>query len=82
MKSSKTEIHAKFHKIPRIRFSEERKLTSYSGIVIFQALFNSLKLGARIRACFRHLGGNKIGWRSRRTTTWSHDLGKIGLIVF
>ena len=60
MKSSKTEIHAKFHKIPRIRFSEERKLTSYSGIVIFQALFNSLKLGARIRACFRHLGGSKI----------------------
>ena len=60
VKSSKTEIHAKFHKIPRIRFSEERKLTSYSGIVIFQALFNALKLGARIRACFRHLGGSKI----------------------
>ena len=35
MKSSKAEIHAKFHKIPRIRFSEERELTSYAGIVIF-----------------------------------------------
>ena len=35
MKSSKTQIHAKYHKIPRINFCEERKLTSYSGLVVF-----------------------------------------------
>ena len=60
MKSSKAEIHARFHKIPRVRFSEERKLTSYSGLVIFQALFHSIRLRARFRACFRHLEGTRI----------------------
>jgi hypothetical protein len=60
VKSSKIEIHAKVHKIPRIRFSEERKLTSYSGLVIFQALFHSLKLRARLRRCFQHLAGSRI----------------------
>ncbi|MCK5375385.1 MAG: hypothetical protein KAJ40_08870 [Alphaproteobacteria bacterium] len=37
-KSSKAQIHAKFHKIPAIRF-EDQKLTSFSGLLIFQALF-------------------------------------------
>ena len=60
MKSSKAEIHAKIHKIPHIRFSEERKLTSYSGIVVFQALFHSLKLRARFRRCFKHLAAARI----------------------
>ena len=60
VKSSKAEIHAKFHKIPRIRFSDDRRLTSYSGLVVFQALFNAMKLRARIRACFRNLRGTKI----------------------
>lgn len=60
MKSSKNEIHTKIHKIPRIRFSEERKLTSYSGIVVFQALFHSLKLKVRLHQCFRHLKDSKI----------------------
>jgi hypothetical protein len=60
VKSSKSKIHAKVHKIPRIRFSEERKLTSYSGIVVFQALFHSLKLRARFQQCFCHLTANKI----------------------
>lgn len=60
MKSSKSEIHAKFHKIPRIRFSEERKLTSYSGLVIFQALFRAIRLRARIHACFRHMQQSRI----------------------
>jgi len=60
VKSSKAEIHAKIHKIPRIRFSEERKLTSYSGLVIIQALFHSLKLRSSIRECFRHLAEHKV----------------------
>ncbi len=64
MKSSKTEIHAKIHKIPRLRFSEARRLTSYSGLVIFQALFNTVRLRARIRKCFRHLEETRIFGRS------------------
>lgn len=60
MKSSKADIHAKFHKIPRIRFCEERRLTSYSGLVIFQALFHSMKLRLKFRRCFQHLAGGKI----------------------
>jgi hypothetical protein len=60
VKSSKAEIHAKFHKIPRLKFCEERKLTSYSGLVVFQALFNAISLKARFRACFRHLSQTKV----------------------
>ena len=60
MKSSKADIHAKFHKIPRLRYCEERRLTSYSGLVIFQALFHSMKLRLRFRRCFRHLKNSKI----------------------
>ena len=43
MKSSKAQIHAKIHKIPRVQFCENRKLTSYSGIVVFQALVHSFR---------------------------------------
>lgn len=64
MKSSKTEIHARFHKIPRLKFSEDRRLTSYSGLVVFQALFNAMRLRSRIRACFRHLEETRIFGRA------------------
>ena len=64
MKSSKAEIHAKIHKIPRLRFSEERRLTSYAGLVIFQALFSAMGLRARIRRCFRHLEETRIFGRA------------------
>lgn len=60
MKSSKAQIHARFHKIPRLRFCEDRRLTSYSGLVVFQALFRAMGLRARIRACFRHLEETRI----------------------
>lgn len=51
MKSSKAEIQAKYHKIPMIRF-EDQKLTSFSGLVIFQALFRNMNLKERLRKCF------------------------------
>lgn len=57
MKSSKSEIHVNFHKIPRLRYHKEKKLTSYAGLVIFQALFARLQLRRRLRSCFDHLGG-------------------------
>ena len=38
---------------PTLRF-EEQALTSFSGLVLFQALFKQLNLMPRLRRCFRH----------------------------
>jgi hypothetical protein len=54
VKSSKAEIQAKFHKIPVIRF-EDQKLTSFSGLLIFQVLFSQLRFKERLKKCFEHL---------------------------
>jgi hypothetical protein len=54
VKSSKAEIQAKYHKIPVIRF-EDQKLTSFSGLLIFQVLFSQLRLKDRLKKCFEHL---------------------------
>ncbi len=54
MKSSKAQIYTKFHKIPEISF-EDRQLTSYSGIIIFQLLFKRLGLKSKLKKCFSHL---------------------------
>ena len=54
MKSSKAQITAKFHKIPTIRF-EDQKLTSFSGLMIFQLLFKRINLKQRLKQCFTHL---------------------------
>ena len=51
VKSSKAEIRAAFHKIPRIRFQTGQTFTSYSGLVIFQALFAKMALKDKIRRC-------------------------------
>ena len=52
--SSKAQIHAKFHKIPTIRF-EDQKLASFSGLLIFQVLFMRMDLKQRLKKCFTHL---------------------------
>lgn len=54
MKSRKSEIHSKVHAIPEIRF-EAQDLTPYSGLVIFQVLFQNLELKSRLAKCFGHL---------------------------
>lgn len=54
VKSSKTQIYAKFHKIPEINF-EEKQLTSFAGILIFQILFMRLDLKTKLKKCFSHL---------------------------
>jgi hypothetical protein len=54
VKSSKAQILAKFHKIPVLRF-EDQELTSFSGLLIFQQLFQRIRLKQRLRACFAHL---------------------------
>jgi len=54
VKSSKSQIQAKFHKIPVIRF-EDQQLTSFSGLLIFQQLFRRIELKKRLKKCFAHL---------------------------
>lgn len=51
MKSSRAEIQRRVHGVPEIRFDEQR-MTSFSGLVIFQLLFKRLDLKARLRSCF------------------------------
>ena len=54
VKSSKAQIHAKFHKIPLINF-QDQKLTSFSGLLIFQGLFARMNLKQRLKKCFSHI---------------------------
>jgi hypothetical protein len=54
VKSSKSQIHAKYHSIPAIRF-QDQQLTSFSGLLIFQLLFKHLNLKQRLKRCFSHL---------------------------
>ena len=54
VKSSKSQIHVKFHRIPTIRF-EDQQLTSFSGLLIFQLLFKRLNLKQRLKSCFSHM---------------------------
>ena len=53
MKSSRSDVHRKTHAIPTLRF-EDQQLSSFSGLVIFQKLFDHLALKARLRQCFGH----------------------------
>ena len=48
------EMACKFHKIPEINF-EERQLTSFAGVLIFQMLFKHLGLKSKLKRCFSHL---------------------------
>ncbi|MGH8531160.1 MAG: hypothetical protein ACREV1_00170 [Gammaproteobacteria bacterium] len=54
MKYSKAEVHCKTHSLPALRF-EDTQLTSFSGLVLIQALFARLGLKERLRRCFSHL---------------------------
>ena len=54
MKDSKAEVHCKTHGLPALRF-EDSQLTSFSGLILLQALFARLELKERLRRCFSHL---------------------------
>ena len=68
MKWSKQEILGRFHKIPSLRF-EDQQLTSFGGLVVFQALFQHLDLKARLRTCFRHWEGSE-SYGPHRIVLW------------
>lgn len=55
MKPSRAHVHARFHRIPRVVYERGSKMTSYAGLVVFQALFAAIDLRGRLRRCFAHL---------------------------
>jgi hypothetical protein len=52
-------IHSRSQQIPQIKFAPQEDITSFGGLVIFQALFARLKLWERLDACCRHLSGTR-----------------------
>jgi hypothetical protein len=54
MRSSRSQILSRVHAIPAVRFCDHT-LTSSSGLVLFQLLFDRLDLRSKLRHCFRHL---------------------------
>jgi hypothetical protein len=54
MKCSKAEIHRKSHRIPEVKF-EDQRLTSFAGLVVYQTLFSRIGLKQQLSGCFRHL---------------------------
>jgi hypothetical protein len=53
VKLSKSQIHLSVQSIPELRF-EDQRLSSFSGCVVVQRLFQQLKLRERLRECFAH----------------------------
>jgi hypothetical protein len=51
MKLSRKAVRRKTHAIPTLQF-EQQRLTSFSGLLLFQVLFGRLDLKRRLRACF------------------------------
>ena len=54
---SRQEVRSATHSIPEIRF-EDHDLTSFSGLVILQALSNGLQLRKLLQDCVRHLSNS------------------------
>jgi len=63
MKCSRSKVGKKAHAIPNLKF-EDQRLTSFSGLVIFQTFFAAIDLKSRISACFRHMARGKVFSRS------------------
>ena len=55
MKCSRASIHRKTHRIPEIRFEEQRLTSFAAGLMLFQTLFNRLGLKEQLTSCFRRL---------------------------
>lgn len=71
MKCSKASIYRKTHRIPEIRF-EDQRLTSFAGLILFQSLFTRIGLKKKLSNCFQYLKVSPI---------FSHDFTVMLLIV-
>jgi len=88
MKCSRSDVLSKSYPIDVLKF-EDQRLTSFSGLVVFQALFERLDLKERLKQCFRHskvssiFGTHRIllllvvhlllGYRELRDVRYYHD---------
>jgi hypothetical protein len=64
VKVSKAQFHARVQSIPELRF-EDQRLTSFAGCILFQALFEKLRLAQRVQECFEHRSDKLVvGFRS------------------
>lgn len=85
---SRQDVRSATHIIPEIRF-EDQELTSFSGLVILQALSNGLQLRKMLQDCVRHLSNSAsyaastmllilithsfLGWRRLRDLDYYRD---------
>jgi hypothetical protein len=88
MKYSRAQVQSTAHSIPEIRF-EDQSITSFSGLVLHQVLFQSIGLNDKLRACVRHLASSSsyslwrivlilivhlsLGWRRLRDLDYYRD---------
>ena len=70
MRSSRADTQISSHKIPTIELAPDEQQTSYSGLVLFQIMFRSIRLKARLRRCFAHV---------RQQAAF--DLGSLSLLL-
>jgi hypothetical protein len=71
VKCSRSQVVRPVHKVPEIRF-EDQRLTSFSGLVIYQVLFRVLGFKNRLRRCFAH---------RQDTGAYRHDVIALLLVV-
>ena len=64
MKRSRKDVVSKATEIPELKFDDER-LTSFAGLVVFQKLFDVLRLRKRLADCLRHQDSAKAFSPSR-----------------
>lgn len=69
MKLSRKQVRRKAFTLPELRF-EQQALTSYSGLVLFQALLERLQLRERLRGCF-----------TRSSAAYDRAVVFLGLVV-
>lgn len=88
MRSSRARAHSSCHAIPELRF-EDQQLTSFAGVVLLQALFDRMRLRAKLTRCFPRRDGRAtyrshvvvlclivhlfIGFRRLRDRDFYHD---------
>lgn len=72
MKLSRKQVRRKASRhLPELRF-RGHQLTSFAGLILFQALFTRLNLRERLRACFRHIKVDHV---------YDHATVVLGLVI-
>ena len=59
MKLRKTHFHSRVYKIPEL-FFEDQRLSSFAGLIVFQAFFSQLNLKFRLKRCFGSIHRSSI----------------------